>query len=811
MLADGTFVAVWNSEFQDGDGWGVYAQRFDAALQTIGSEFRVNDTTDGDQLTPQVAALSDGGFVITWGNDRDVYAKRYDSNGLAREISTASAPEMSSASYSVAENSAFGTVVGTMVASDADGDAVTFSITAGNSDVDGDGRRAFAIDSSTGRITVNDSGDLNYEGTSSFNLTVQASDGDLSSTATAAVNLSNVNEAPTGALTIVGTATEGNRLSIGSTLSDPDGPGVARVQWLRDGSSITSATSSSYTLTSLDVGKSIAVRLSYTDGGGFAETRTSSAVVPAGLNPGVSITGSDRVTGEDGNTAVFSVRLNKAPVSAVTLQFAVSDATEAGLVTKSLTFTASNWNVAQSLTVVGLDDYDNDGDVAYNLTTTVVTNDLSYKRVSVNAVALVNNNDALDTPVQLYGTNGIDYLRGNNGADRLYGQGGLDDVRGGNGNDRLYGGEDDDVLYGDAGNDWLYGGYDDDLLVGGLGNDELYGEAGADRLEGGAGNDYLDGGTGADMMMGGAGNDTYFVDNAGDTIDDRGLTTDEDTVIVMATISYRLAANMENAELDDASGAASLTGNTLGNDLSGNGSRNTLDGGAGNDVLDAGGGNDILLGGAGTDTLTGGLGSDTLNGGTGDDVVDYTDAAAGFVIVNLAQGSASGDGSDTLISIEDVIGSDGADNIIGSSVGNDLSGGAGNDMLNGGAGNDTLNGGLGKDVLYGGLGADHFVFDTALSSSSTNVIKDFATRVDKLVLDDDVFKNMVGKGALGSGNFITGTRALQLDDYLIYNTTNDMLYFDADGSGSRYVMVEVAKIELAGSAAPTHTDFLIVA
>jgi Ca2+-binding RTX toxin-like protein len=698
-----------------------------------------------------------------------------------------------------------------MVASDADGDAVTFSITAGNSDVDGDGRRAFAIDSSTGRITVNDSGDLNYEGTSSFNLTVQASDGDLSSTATAAVNLSNVNEAPTGALTIVGTATEGNRLSIGSTLSDPDGPGVARVQWLRDGSSITSATSSSYTLTSLDVGKSIAVRLSYTDGGGFAETRTSSAVVPAGLNPGVSITGSDRVTGEDGNTAVFSVRLNKAPVSAVTLQFAVSDATEAGLVTKSLTFTASNWNVAQSLTVVGLDDYDNDGDVAYNLTTTVVTNDLSYKRVSVNAVALVNNNDALDTPVQLYGTNGIDYLRGNNGADRLYGQGGLDDVRGGNGNDRLYGGEDDDVLYGDAGNDWLYGGYDDDLLVGGLGNDELYGEAGADRLEGGAGNDYLDGGTGADMMMGGAGNDTYFVDNAGDTIDDRGLTTDEDTVIVMATISYRLAANMENAELDDASGAASLTGNTLGNDLSGNGSRNTLDGGAGNDVLDAGGGNDILLGGAGTDTLTGGLGSDTLNGGTGDDVVDYTDAAAGFVIVNLAQGSASGDGSDTLISIEDVIGSDGADNIIGSSVGNDLSGGAGNDMLNGGAGNDTLNGGLGKDVLYGGLGADHFVFDTALSSSSTNVIKDFATRVDKLVLDDDVFKNMVGKGALGSGNFITGTRALQLDDYLIYNTTNDMLYFDADGSGSRYVMVEVAKIELAGSAAPTHTDFLIVA
>jgi serralysin len=91
------------------------------------------------------------------------------------------------------------------------------------------------------------------------------------------------------------------------------------------------------------------------------------------------------------------------------------------------------------------------------------------------------------------------------------------------------------------------------------------------------------------------------------------------------------------------------------------------------------------------------------------------------------------------------------------------------------------------------------------------VIKDFATRVDKLVLDDDVFKSLVGKGALGSGNFIIGTRALQLDDYLIYNTTNDMLYFDADGSGSRYGMVEVAKIELAGTTTPTYTDFVIVA
>ena len=78
-------------------------------------------------------------------------------------------------------------------------------------------------------------------------------------------------------------------------------------------------------------------------------------------------------------------------------------------------------------------------------------------------------------------------------------------------------------------------------------------------------------------------------------------------------------------------------------------------------------------------------------------------------------------------------------------------------------------------------------------------------------MDDDVFKSLVGKKSLSAGNFIKGTRALQADDYLIYNTNNDMLYFDADGSGSRFGMVEVAKIELAGNATPTYTDFVIVA
>jgi trimeric autotransporter adhesin len=708
---------------------------------------------------------------------------------------TNEAPPLANKTFSLAENSVATTAVGALTATDPDGDSLTYSITGGNTDVDGDGKAAFAINSSTGAITVNDAGDLNFEGTKTFSLSVKASDDSLFSTATATVNLTNVNEAPTGAVSISGSAIQGQVLKVVSTLKDPDGAGTAKVQWLRDGSSISGATSSSYTLDSSDVGKSISARLSYTDGGGFTESKTTSAVIPASLNPGVSIIGTDKVTGEDGNTAVFSVKLDKAPIDPVTVRFAISDTTEAKLSTASLTFTASNWSTAQSLTVTGLDDYDNDGNVAYNLTATVLTDDLSYKRVTVNSIDLTNNNDALDAPIQKYGTDSIDYLLGNNGSDRLYGKGEMDDIRGGRGDDRIYGENDDDVLYGDDGNDWVYGGYDDDRLYGGFGDDELYGEAGSDRLEGGTGNDYLDGGTGADTMIGGAGNDTYFVDNAKDVIDDQGATTDVDTVIVMATITYKLAANVENAELTDTAGAASLTGNTLGNDLEGNASKNTLDGGAGNDLLDGGAGNDTLLGGDGTDILIGGLGTDILNGGTGDDLVDFTDAAAGFVNVDLSKGTAIGDGLDTLISIEDVIGSDGADIIVGSTADNELTGGLGNDNLSGGGGSDILYAGTGDDVVdagdgddiiiagdgagndkyIGGAGIDTVKYTSATAAITVDLVKGTATSTAGKDAAKIGIDTLIGIENIIAGNFddlLTGSSS---DNRIEAGSGNDML------------------------------------
>jgi Ca2+-binding RTX toxin-like protein len=104
-------------------------------------------------------------------------------------------------------------------------------------------------------------------------------------------------------------------------------------------------------------------------------------------------------------------------------------------------------------------------------------------------------------------------------------------------------------------------------------------------------------------------------------------------------------------------------------------------------VLDGFAGRDNLLRGDGTDILIGGMGNDSLDGGVGDDVVDYTDAAAGFVNINLVTGKATGDGADSLTNIEDVIGSEGDDIFIGSAVGNEFTGGLGADRVS--LGQDT--------------------------------------------------------------------------------------------------------------------------
>jgi Ca2+-binding RTX toxin-like protein len=89
-LTNGGFVVAWESLRQDGSDWGIFAQRFDASGAPQGGEFRVNTFTFGDQSHPSIAALANGGFVVTWqsynqdGEVGDIYAQRYDASGVAQ-------------------------------------------------------------------------------------------------------------------------------------------------------------------------------------------------------------------------------------------------------------------------------------------------------------------------------------------------------------------------------------------------------------------------------------------------------------------------------------------------------------------------------------------------------------------------------------------------------------------------------------------------------------------------------------------------------------------------------------------------------
>lgn len=103
------------------------------------------------------------------------------------------APTITNQSFSVAENSASGTIVGDVAASDVDaGQSLSYSIASGNTG------EAFAINATTGRITVANATALDFETTPSFALTVRVTDNGnpaLSSTATVTINLSDVIEA----------------------------------------------------------------------------------------------------------------------------------------------------------------------------------------------------------------------------------------------------------------------------------------------------------------------------------------------------------------------------------------------------------------------------------------------------------------------------------------------------------------------------------------------------------------------------------------------------------------------------------------
>jgi len=278
---------------------------------------------------------------------------------------------------------------------------------------------------------------------------------------------------------------------------------------------------------------------------------------------------------------------------------------------------------------------------------------------------------------------------------------------------------DDLIKTGTSGNDTLTGDTIDagsyDLLTGLAGNDSLSGAAGNDTLDGGLGNDTLNGGSGADTMIGGDGNDLYYVDNVGDLVTESNadITTGGNDTVYSTLSAYTLAANVEKLRLLAAS-AANGTGN---------GGNNTLYAGAGNNVLD---------------------------GGSGADTVSYAYATAG-VTVSLASGAAQatgGSASDTLVSIENLSGSNHNDWLTGNSSAN---------TLNGGSGADTMIGGDGNDLYYVDNAGDVVTETNAnLETGGGDTVYSYLSAYT-LTTNVEVLRILASGAANGTGNGLNNT------------------------------------------------------
>lgn len=289
---------------------------------------------------------------------------------------------------------------------------------------------------------------------------------------------------------------------------------------------------------------------------------------------------------------------------------------------------------------------------------------------------------------------------------------------------------------------------------------------------GAAGNDTLDGGAGDDILLGRAGADKLI---GGDGLD---------------TASY--AGSTQAVSINLGTGAGS------GGDAQGdtyNGIENAI-GSLGNDKLYGTAGANVLSGDAGDDILVGGAGADTLNGGAGNDTAYYTGSRAG-VIVSLATGVGSGGDAegDTLVDVEQVI---------GSSFNDTLTGGAGGNSLWGGAGDDILIGGGGADRLKGEAGNDLFVYLSTGDSTAAarDTIFDFGAgdRIDLSAIDANL-------GAAGDQAFIfVANAAFSAVGQLRLQTVGGGVIVQGDVDGDR---IADFQISVDGVSSLQASDFVL--
>lgn len=307
------------------------------------------------------------------------------------------------------------------------------------------------------------------------------------------------------------------------------------------------------------------------------------------------------------------------------------------------------------------------------------------------------------------------YIEGTEIADVLYGvPGETNTILGLGGDDIIYGSDTQDPIpfptFGGydhgIGGDYIVGGAGNDIIFGGGGNDYILGDgatfsldSGNDELHGGDGNDYLRGRYGVDFYDGGSGNDrvSFFSLDATSAVHASLMTG------IVLDDGYGNAEIMVSIEsLGQGTIFADFFEGSNGDNLFLADTGDTVLMHDGDDGVQLGGAAALIDGGAGIDSITQILASTWVADSDGDGFADEISTTAG-AYVDLRNGTMSdGFGNfGTLISIENVGGSENGDTILGSDGNNVLEGFAGDDYIYGWDGDDEIHGGDGDDYLAG--------------------------------------------------------------------------------------------------------------
>ncbi len=233
---------------------------------------------------------------------------------------------------------------------------------------------------------------------------------------------------------------------------------------------------------------------------------------------------------------------------------------------------------------------------------------------------------------------------------------------------------------------------------------------------------------------------------------------------------------------------------------------NSFSGTAGADALTGTDQSDLLEGLGGDDVLTGLGDDDLLDGGPGNDTVVYQLDPAGAT-VDLFAGTATDGfgGTDTIIDVENVIGSEFGDVLTGDSGANTISGLGGVDIINGGGGNDSFIPGAGADNVTGGGGADNFFYLSPGEGGDT--IDDFEVGVDTISIVGAFFPGGLSGGVVPASQFFDGPAATDASQRFGYNSATGEVFFDEDGLGG---VDQITLATLTNQPAFTNADITVL-